>query len=320
MEILITEPVDFSEKAFKQLNEFGKITTGPFDRKELLRKISNTDVLVVRLNHHIDKEVLDYTKNLKYIITPTTGLNHIDVEYALTKKINIISLKGETGFLSSIPSTAEHTWALLMALVRKIPVAFEDVKNGNWNRDKFKGHNLNALTLGIFGYGRVGKQIATIAKAFKMKVLIYDKNEVDSNKMDSNEVASVNSARELFSESDILSIHLDYSMENENIVNKELLKYLPKGSYLINTSRGELLNEEDVVFYLENGSLAGVAVDVLNNETEEELRNSSPLLEYARKVNNVIITPHIAGATFESMLLTEEFVVEKFIKILDEKK
>jgi D-3-phosphoglycerate dehydrogenase len=311
MEILITEPDGFSREGLDLLNTLGNVSLGPMTRKGLLEKIKNVEVLFVRLSHLIDEEVIKSAPNLKYILTATTGLNHIDTNFLKTTSINVISLKGEEAFLSSIPSTAEHTWALLMALVRKIPSAFDSVKENIWDRNQFKSHNLNSLTLGIFGYGRVGKQVAQIAQAFQMNVMIYD-----IKKIKTQDFILAESAEDLFSNSDIVSIHLDYSESNENIVNKSLLQKLNKGSYLINTSRGELLQEEDVIFYLENKTLAGLAVDVLKNETSTRERNSNPLLNYAKNNNNVIITPHIAGATFESMEMTENFIIQKFRSFL----
>lgn len=312
MEILITEPDGFSREGLDLLNTLGNLSLGPLTREGLLEKVKNVEVLFVRLNHFIDQEVIKSAPKLKYILTATTGLNHIDTNFLKSTSITVISLKGEDKFLATIPSTAEHTWALLMAIVRKIPFAFESVKKNSWDRNQFKSHNLNSLTLGIFGYGRVGKQVAQMAKAFRMKVLIYD-----IKKIESREFIIAENAEELFSNSNIVSIHIDYAEFNEDIINKTLLRKLKKGSFLINTSRGELLKDEDVIFYLENKTLAGVAVDVLKNETSENKRTSNLLLNYARKNNNLIITPHIAGATYESMEMTENFIIQKFTSLLN---
>lgn len=308
MEILITEPENFSDAALRKLKMLGNVHLGPIQKKELPKKVSEVDVLVIRLSHLLDSTLIENAKKLKYIITPTTGLTHIDVEYAEKKNIEIISLKGEQDFLETIPSTAEHTWALLLSLIRNIPQSFEDVKSGKWNRDGFKGNNLNALSIGIFGFGRVGKQVARIAKCFNMQVFVYDKKEIVLN-----DYEKLGSKEELFQKSDIISIHLDFCEDNKEIVNKELLKHLKKGSYLINTSRGELINEFDLVEFLENKTLKGVALDVLQNENNSLSLFVSPIINYAKSNNNIIITPHTAGATFQSMRMTEEFVVDKLI-------
>ncbi|WP_339611416.1 NAD(P)-dependent oxidoreductase [uncultured Planktosalinus sp.] len=314
MEILITEPTDFSQRALNSLSKIGFVKKGPFSKEELINEVGNTNILIVRLGHLINQPIFDNAKNLKYILTPTTGLNHIDVDNANKRGIHIISLKGEHEFLDSIPSTAEHTWALLMSLIRKIPQACDDVKMGNWDRDKFKGNNLNTLSLGVFGFGRVGKQVAKIAKCFNMKIYVYDKKKIETKLYN-----VVNSKSELFQKSDIVSIHLDLNKGNINIVDKELLRFLKKGAFLINTSRGELINEDDLVTFLENKTLAGVALDVIHNENATTSKFNNPIISYAKNNNNAIITPHIAGATLQSMKMTEEFVVDKFINILNQR-
>lgn len=123
---------------------------------------------MLRLGHFIDASFFKDTQ-LRFVLTPTTGLDHIDLVAAQQENVETISLKGQTGFLEQIPSTAEHSWALMLSLLRKIPAAHQDVMRGNWDRDAFKSRNLNALSLGILGFGRVGKQIAEYAKAFGMQ-------------------------------------------------------------------------------------------------------------------------------------------------------
>lgn len=309
LKILVTEPSGYSEKALKLLSEKGTLSFGPVSREELLEMIPNTDVVVLRLAHVFDQEILKAAKNLKFILTPTTGLNHIDVESAEKQSIQIISLKGETAFLKSIPSTAEHTWALMLALLRKIPQAHQHVMENQWNRDIFKGHNLNALQLGILGYGRVGQQIAKFAKAFNMQFCYYD---IDPAKSGEN---SVSSLEELLRQSDILSIHIPLNPENVNFLNSENLNEIKDGAYIVNTSRGEVIDEKNLVQLLKRGKLRGCATDVLTGELNKAEREKSPLLKYAQRHENVIITPHIAGATMESMHLTEEFVMDKFLSL-----
>ncbi len=309
MRILITEPVDFSEVAIQRLEKIGTVDKGPVTKEELEERISEYDLLFVRLQYILDKELLSKATNLKYILTATTGLNHVDQEYCKAHNIQIFCLKGEDGFLGTIPSTAEHTWALLMSLIRKIPASFDSVKQGNWNRNLFKSHNLNALTIGLYGYGRVGKQVAKMAKAFNMNVLAYDLN---SNQYD-EQVQVVSSKEELFAQSHIISVHINYELENHHLINKSLLDNISHSIYLINTSRGELINENDFLEKLEEGHIKGAAVDVIDGELTKEKREASPLLQYSMKSDNLIITPHIAGATYESMWLTENFVTNKFL-------
>ncbi len=312
MKILITEPKNFSHQALKNLKELGTIIFGPFTREELIDEIADVSILVLRLGHVIDNQVIEKAKNLKYILTPTTGLNHIDTSICKQKNVTVLSLFEETEFLSTIPSTSEHSWALLLSLIRQIPAAFDSVKKGDWERDSFKSSNLNALTIGILGLGRVGKQIAHIANAFNMKVYGYDSKNMNSIA----NVTLVDNISELMKVSDVLSIHVNLTEENKYLINKENLQYAKEGMYIINTSRGELINENDLVSYLASGKLKGVAVDVLDNELNAYKRNSSTLLAYAKGNDNVIITPHIAGVTKESMHMTEDFIVDKLLEVL----
>lgn len=305
--IIIAEPEDFSEKAHKQLCQVGSVVKGPFTKKELTAVCQDAEVLILRLGHYIDAELLA-SSTLKYILTPTTGLNHIDLKEAEKKQIEIISLKGKTEFLQNIPSTAEHTWALLLALLRKIPAAYTDVMQGNWNRDAFKSRNLNALTLGILGFGRVGKQIAKYAEAFGMNYIFFD-----SNPTEKEHPKAVSNIEDLWAQSDVLSIHIPLNVENEKFLSQQKINQLKPGVLLINTSRGEIVDEKALVEGLKSGKIGAVATDVLTDEWQPQKRKKNLLLVYAKTNKNVIITPHIAGATIDSMQLTEEFIVHDFI-------
>ncbi|WP_031427739.1 NAD(P)-dependent oxidoreductase [Flavimarina sp. Hel_I_48] len=308
--IVIAEPEDFSQAAEKKLMEKGQIIKGPFTTEELKSVSRDCDAMVLRLGHYIDRDFFKDT-DLKFILTPTTGLDHIDCAAAERNNTDIISLQGHAGFLENIPSTAEHTWALLLALLRKIPAAASHVLEGNWDRDRFKSRNLNALTLGILGFGRVGRQISKYAEAFNMDYYFYD-----LAKTKKNHPRAVSTVDDLLKKSDILSIHIPLNKENENFLDQRKLNKLKTGALIINTSRGELIDENALVNSLLEGKVAGLATDVLAGELYPEKRRNSPLLSYARQHNAVIITPHIAGATLDSMQITEEFVVDEFLQRL----
>ena len=312
MKALITEPKDFSDINMKYLRRVCSVKCGPFNRKDLLNAAKETDVLMLRLAHKIDKEFLQSATKLKYILTPTTGLNHIDIDECMSRGIKVFSLKGETKFLESIPSTAEHTWALLMALVRKIPQANEHVKKLGWDRELFKSHNLSGFTLGILGFGRVGKQIAKYAEAFKVPFKFYD-----IDKYLQEHPACVKSLTKFLQSIDILSIHIPLNENTVNFLNEKNLNFLKKETLIINTSRGEIIDESYIATALIENRIGGYATDVLNDELTEKKRLKSPLLKLQQLDLNLIITPHIAGATFESMMMTESFVIKKFISHLE---
>jgi D-3-phosphoglycerate dehydrogenase len=314
MKILITESENFSLKALEALQNYFYVELADIkSREKLVLNIVDFEIIFVRLGYEIDKEIIQKAKKLKYILTATTGLDHIDVEFFESLGGKVISLKGETAFLEAIPSTAEHTWALLLSLMKRIPSSFQHVKNGEWNRNLFINSNLKEKKIGILGLGRVGKQVAKFADAFEMEVGFFDMLPIKS------EFKKFETPKDLFRWANILSIHIPYSIENKKFVNKELLSYSKRQSFIINTSRGGVWDEKEVATLLEKGELSGVATDVLESELNLKSISSNPLVLLAKKKYNVIITPHIAGATKESMEMTEEFIVDKFLKYINSK-
>lgn len=309
MRILITESGDFSPNALAELQKHFEVIQHDFTSLEaLIENIAEVDVLFVRLRFKLTKEILERAPQLQYILTATTGLDHIDTDYFESRGGKIISLKGEVDFLGSIPSTAENTWALLLALLKKIPSAFEDVKEGNWHRDHFKGNNLRGKKIGILGLGRVGKQVAHFAEAFGLEIGYFDVVA------QTNQYTSFSNPQELFAWAEIISIHIPYNTENENFVNEELLQHCQKKVVLINTSRGNVWDENWVAELLKQNKIFGIATDVLQDEFNKKQLQRNPLVELANEEYNIIITPHIAGATYESMAMTEEFIVSQFLK------
>lgn len=310
MKILLTESEDFSPKAIAELQQHFEVTCCTLkSQDELLAKIGDYDVLFVRLRFKLTQGVLAKAPNLKYILTATTGLDHIDVAYFESRGGKVISLRGETDFLGSIPSTAEHTWALLLALLKKIPASFEDVRDDNWHRDAFKGHNLKGKKIGILGLGRVGKQVAHFAEAFGLEVGYFD------IAAQTNSYKSFSNPQELFGWADIISIHIPLHDATINFVNELLLQHCQPHAVLINTSRGAVWDEKCLAEMLKQNRIGGIATDVVSDEYHKENIKNNPLVQLANSAYNVIITPHIAGATYESMAMTEEFIVSKFIKM-----
>lgn len=305
--ILNAEPQGYAREARSLLGEWGILVEKEMSRADLLRELGDYDVLIVRLAHHIDREVIEAGRRLKAIVSATTGLDHIDVEYAESQGIAVLSLRGETEFLRSINATAEHTWALLLCLLRWIVPASIAAGNGSWNRDAFRGHELNGKRLGIVGLGRIGEKVARYGQVFGMDVGAYDPTAAEW--MD--RVWRASSLPELLRWSEVLSLHVPLNSDTEGMIGVPELALLPPGAVLINTSRGELVDEGALVETLKSGRLAGAALDVVANERGEHRRQKSPLLAYARAHDNLLITPHVAGATYESMAKTELFMARK---------
>lgn len=315
MRILVTESADYCPQALSLYRGAGEVECRTLTRGELLAGIEAVNVLVVRLGISLDRELLEKARELKFIVTPTTGLTHIDLDFAQDMGVRIVSLKGETDFLSKIPATAEHSWALLLAVQRRIVCAHESVARGNsWDRDSFQGELLSGKTLGIMGYGRLGKIVGRYGKAFGMRVLAFDSDE---NAYDS-EIEVVNLER-LFSESDIVSVHVSYTSENRSAIDRRLLQRAKHGMILINTSRGEVIDEEALLQALESGQLKAAGLDVLADEGGKEAQwiEGHPLVEYARQHDNLVITPHLGGAVPEAMRATERHTAELFLKALE---
>mgnify|MGYP006421447545 CR=1 FL=1 len=312
MKLIITESGNFSTKAYNLLNSNFK-TIQLSDKSKLKEHIDSVEVLFIRLGIQLNKELLTKANKLKIICSPTTGLDHIDVKFCAERGIKIISLKNEQEFLGSIPSTAEHSWTLLQAVNRNLINAHNETIKQTWNRDKFKSFNLANKTIGILGYGRVGKQIANYAKAFKMKIVTYDEALEKNNDPD---VHALETPEELFSIADFISIHIPYEEHNTKFVNRDLIAKMKNNACLINTSRGKIWDEEVVANALVNGKIRGVATDVVCQENSKNIF-SSPLFEVDTSRYNCIITPHIAGATYDSMKMTEEFIAEKLLEYVN---
>ncbi|HEY3344595.1 MAG TPA: NAD(P)-dependent oxidoreductase [Anaerolineaceae bacterium] len=313
LRILNLEPENYSAEARGILETLGKVADGPFTRTTLLESLPNYDVLIVRLAHQIDREVLTFASRLKAIVSATTGLDHIDEEYAAQRGIVVLSLHGEIDFLRSIPATAEHTWGLLLALVRSLPYAYQSVLAGEWDRDRFRGHDLAGKTLGIIGLGRIGEKVARYGQAFGMRIVAYDPFCNDWMRG----VEHTAHLEDVFSQANALSIHVPLGPSTVWLVSKPLLDLLPEGAVLINTARGEVVDEDALLDSLRSGRLAGAALDVIWGERRTDW-NESPLLDYARSHTNLLITPHIGGATVESMAATEIFMARRLAQFLTE--
>ena len=308
MIIQITESRDYSEKALAIYKSLGPIYLSASPRKD-------ANVLVLRLAYKIDSSWMDKMPNLKVIATPTTGLNHIDLKEAKKRKIKVISLKGHTSFLKDVPSTAEETLALMTALVRKLPWAFDDVKKGNWNRDAWRGHQFIHKTLGLLGCGRLGKIVAKYGKALGMRILGTDPN-IDAGTLTRQSIEKV-LMEKLFRESDIVSVHVSLEPDTHNLVQEKHLKMMKSTAYLINTARGEIIDEKALLKALENKWIAGAALDVMRDEVGGKHLKNNPLVKYAKTHDNLLIVPHLGGATYEAMHVTEDFIadlVKKYVR------
>jgi len=319
MIILITEPRNYSKKAVRLYHSLGKVYFLPELILRKARVVKNAaHLLVTTLQYQIDKNWFDAMPNLKVIAVNTTGLNHIDLHEAKKRSIKIISLKGRSDFLKYVPSTAEETMGLIFSLMRNLPWAFDHVKGGLWQRDLFKGHQLLDKTIGLLGFGRLGKLMVKYARAFGMKVIAYDPY-VPRNIFKRFRVQPVELDK-LFRKSDILSVHAYLTDETRNMIKERHFRLMKTSAYFVNTARGEIVDEKALLKALKQKWIAGAALDVLQNESSEgnHLENN-PLIRYARSHKNLIIVPHIGGATYEAMAITQDFIADLAAKFFNKK-
>jgi D-3-phosphoglycerate dehydrogenase / 2-oxoglutarate reductase len=298
-----TEPLNYSMVAVKKWESNGyKYRAGSWEEVNEISVFPNVDALIVRIKHKVTDTVLGKFLNLKKVVSATTGHDHLDLNALKRRGVELISLRGHQKFLNTIPSTAEFTWGLIMALARNIPAANEHVKSGNWDRDIFKGYQLSGKNLGIIGYGRIGKKVADYARAFNSNVFFYDPLILKGNYND-KKIETIENLIEL---SDILTLHVHLNAKTACLLNKTNLRLIKRGLLIVNTSRGKVWDEVAIAKCLKNKIVAGVATDVLSTELEDIRR--SPLWLAQKKGLNVIITPHIGGATYDAMQQSEEYL------------
>lgn len=310
MTILIAEAEGFSPLALERLNARAHVVAANLDRDGLLAAAPQADVLWVRLRHRIDDEVLRAATRLRALVTNTTGLNHIDLDGARRRGISIFSLRGEAEFLKTVRATAELTLGLILALVRRLPAAAAHVNGGGWNRYGFKGHDLFEKSAGIVGLGRLGRIVATYLQALGMQVLATDPVGEPA------EGVTLVPLDELFARSDLVSVHVDLNPGTRRLIGPGQFAAMRPGAWFINTSRGEVVDEDALLAALENGRLGGAALDVLTGEPPPGLA-THPLVRYAAAHDNLILTPHIGGYTHESLARTELYLTARLIDYLD---
>lgn len=303
MKILITDGL--LDIGIKILKEKGfevdvRNKTLPQDLKKL---ISDYEGVIVKRATKITREIIDLGKKLKVIGRPGSGLDNIDVNYAKQRGIAVINTPS-----GCAPAVAELTFCLIISLVRHVHKAIYLVKEeGIWDKTLFEGNEIYDKTLGVVGCGNIGRIVTRLGVAFNMKVLVYD--PYIPEELVHRLGAFYVSFNELLTQSDIVTLHVPLTEETYHMFHKEIFYKMKKGAFLINTSRGEVINEKDLYNVLLDGHLQGVGLDVLE---EEPINYNNPL----RKLNNVIITPHIGASSIEAQNKINIEVAEKVSQYL----
>lgn len=280
-------------------------------KKELILNKDKFNIIFTNPNKSkifISKEIIDSQKNLKIICTASTGTNHIDLDYAKLKKIKIISIRKNLKTIEKITSTAELALTLMLSSIRNIREANQDVKNKNWDYTKFVGRQISDLKIGVVGYGRLGKIFTKLITPLAKKILIYEKN-FKINDENKKKQTNINN---LLKKSDIISLHIHADKENINFFNKKFFSQIKKDALIVNTSRGEIIDEDDLLIFLKKNPKMRYATDVLNNEINSIKNNK--LLNYSINSTQVLITPHIGGMTKEAQFTAYNKAYNNLIK------
>ena len=305
--LLICDEKNYSSILIKKLSLSYTVIKKNFnDQKEFINFLAENKnsiyIIFITIGFYIDDKLVNkYQKNLKYIISPTTGTEHINI---INKNIKIITLLSIKSKIQNIKSTSEFTWGLIINLCRGIYNASNYFKKKkNYSRENFIGSDLNGKTILIIGLGRIGKHINDYAKVFGLKVLRYDKKYKQTK----------TKLYKLLRSADIVTIHMNLNKSNKNFFDKKCFKNMKINSFFINTSRGELVDENQLLLSLKKKIIKAAALDVINNEIKERKNMSNKLVNYANNNENLILTPHIGGATYESFFRTRISLINYFL-------
>lgn len=273
---------------------------------EILRKLNEYSGIVIRSRFRLTEEILSALPNLKFIARAGSGLENIDTKFCQQKNIHVFSSPE-----GNRDAVAEHTLGMLLMLQNHLKRADREVRNGVWRRAENRGYELKGKTIGLIGYGVMGKALAERLSGFGVHLIAFDKYKTNYSDAIADEV----SLEILLKESDIISVHTNYLPENKYIIDAQFINKVEKPFVLINTARGFNVNTQDVVAGLKSGKILGACLDVLEYESTSfesvsKLQNCSEL-EYLKQSSNVILSPHIAGWSHESYFKLSNVLAEK---------
>ncbi len=301
--------------ALKELNKkyqievhSGKI---PIPKSKLRSKIRQVEGLICFPYDKIDKEIIDLAENLKVISTYSVGFDHIDTDYAKKNKIHV-------GYTPEVltDATADLAFSLMIDVLRRVSEGDRVIRSGKWTEIygayDYVGLDLQGKTLGIFGLGRIGRTLAKRAKAFDMKIIYHNRKPIPKSKEKSLGVNYV-SFNKLISQSDVISIHVPHTKETDQIFDKKIFSEMKNSAFLVNTARGKIVNEKDLVMALRKKTIAGAGLDVFQIEP---IGKKHPFT----KMQNIVLAPHIGSSTKETREKMAEITIKNLELGIDGKK
>ena len=304
MDVLITENID-GEAIGRLETQFKVLRDGNLwkEREKLVGHIEKAKAIIVRNQTKVDSQLIEAAKSLVIIGRAGVGYDNIDVKAASKRGIVVSYAPNENTI-----STAEHAFALMLGLYRKLPRSHVSTAGGEWDRYNFVGHEMYGKTLGILGFGKVGSRVAMRAKAFGMKVIAYDKFLAPLDFTVTESGAVLMSLEDVLANSDIVSCHLPRNEDTIGLIDYSRLKLMKPGAVIINTGRGETILEKDLIRALKENVIAGAGLDVREKEPPSETE--------LNRMNNVILTPHVAGLTIEAQEKVIDSVAADIARVL----
>ncbi len=290
MKVLISDKIDDSSLSAFSENNISYDYQPEITPIELAIKISDYDALMVRSRTKVTKEIIEKGKKLQIIGRVGSGVDNIDMDVVRKQKIVVVNASD-----ANSQAVAEHTVGLMLGVLRQYPKAFSSMREGLWFKKELKGNEISGKTVGILGYGNIGKKVEQIVKAFGAKVIIYSRHYKTVE------------YKELFAKSDILTIHLALSSETKGSVTKLLLDLMKPSAIFVNTSRGEIVDEEALYERLAEKKIKGAALDVYSTEP-------LPVDSKLRSLENLVLTPHIGASTQEALIKASFAVVQDLVR------
>ena len=302
MKVLVCDPIH--EDGIRILKDAGfEVDISPeISYEELKGKVRDYDVLVVRSRTKVTREIIDAGEKLKVVGRAGAGIDNIDVEAAKEKGVKVLNTPEAPAI-----AVAELTIGLLLSLARQIPRADSSMKEGRWAKKEFRGWQLNGKTLGVVGLGHIGEKVARLAKAFGMKILITKRTPPSPEILRELEAEFV-PLDELLKRSDIVSLHVPLTSQTYHMIGEREIQLMKDGAFIINTSRGAVIDEKALFKALKSGKLGGAALDVYEVEPPEDYS--------LMKLPNVVCTPHIGAQTVEAQRAAATLLAQKIVNEL----